>query len=223
MGWGVAFVDLDDDGWKDLIIANGHVYPEVDRSPVGDRYLQKTLLYRNLGNGRFEDITREAGPALAVDRPARGLAVGDVDGDGRPEIVIVNMNSTPSLLKNTGPRRNFLSLTLAGTKSNRSAIGARVTVEANGRRQIDEVMSGGSFYSQNDLSLYFGLGQRGPRNAPGNSLAERRRSGVEGRTRQSTAADYRRRDKTARPLTTGRVRPVFAALHRRPVSFAAPG
>jgi hypothetical protein len=158
LGWGIAFVDLDDDGWKDLVIANGHVYPEVDKSPVGDRYLQKTLVYRNLGNGRFEDITGSAGPALAVDRPARGLAVGDVDGDGRPEIVIVNMNSTPSLLKNTGPRRNFLSLTLTGTKSNRSAIGARVTVEAGGRRQIDEVMSGGSFYSQNDLALYFGLG-----------------------------------------------------------------
>ena len=158
LGWGVAFVDLDDDGWKDLIMANGHVYPEVDHSALGDHYLQKTLLYRNLGTGKFEDITESAGPALAVPRPARGLAVGDVDGDGRPEIVIVNMNSTPSLLKNTGPHGNFLSLTLVGTKSNRSAIGARVTVEAGGRRQIDEVMSGGSFYSQNDLALHFGLG-----------------------------------------------------------------
>jgi len=159
LGWGIAFVDLDDDGWKDLVIANGHVYPEVDRSPLGERYLQKTLVYRNLGNGRFEDITRAAGPALEVARPSRGLAVGDVDGDGRPEIVIVNMNTTPSLLKNTGPRQNFLSLQLAGTKSNRSAIGARVTVEAGGRRQVDEVMSGGSFYSQNDMTLYFGLGR----------------------------------------------------------------
>ncbi|HKE23313.1 MAG TPA: CRTAC1 family protein [Bryobacteraceae bacterium] len=158
LGWGIAFVDLDDDGWKDLVIANGHVYPEVDRSPLGDRYLQKTLVYRNLGNGKFEDITSAAGPALAVPRPARGLAVGDLDGDGRPEIAIVNMNSTPSLLKNTGPRRNFLSVVLEGTKSNRSAIGARITVEAGGRRQIDEVMSGGSFYSQNDFALYFGLG-----------------------------------------------------------------
>jgi hypothetical protein len=159
LGWGIAFVDFDDDGWKDLIIANGHVYPEVDRSPVGDRYRQKTLLYRNLGNGRFEDITKTAGPALETPRPARGLAVGDVDGDGRPEVVIVNMNATPSLLKNTGPRGNFVALTLAGTKSNRSAIGARVTVVAGGRRQVDEVMSGGSYYSQNDLTLYFGLGK----------------------------------------------------------------
>jgi hypothetical protein len=157
LGWGIAFVDLDDDGWKDLIIANGHVYPEVDRSPVGDRYLQKTLVYRNLGNGKFEDITKTAGPALETPRPARGLAVGDVDGDGSPEVVIVNMNSTPSLLKNLGPRQNFLSVALTGTKSNRSAIGARVTVQTS-RRQIDEVMSGGSYYSQNDMALYFGLG-----------------------------------------------------------------
>ncbi len=159
LGWGIAFVDLDDDGWKELIVANGHVYPEVDRSPVGDRYRQKTLLYRNLGNGRFADITEQAGPALAALRPARGLAVGDVDGDGRPEIVIVNMNTTPSLLKNTGARQNFLSLALTGTQSNRSAVGARVTVEAGGRRQVDEVMSGGSFYSQNEMALYFGLGK----------------------------------------------------------------
>jgi hypothetical protein len=158
LGWGIAFVDLDDDGWKDLIIANGHIYPEVDRAPLGDRYRQKTLVYRNLGNGKFADITAQAGPALEMLRPARGLAVGDVDGDGRPEIVIVNMNATPSLLKNQGPRQNFLSLALAGTKSNRSAIGARVAVQSGGRRQIDEVMSGGSFYSQNDMTLYFGLG-----------------------------------------------------------------
>jgi hypothetical protein len=159
LGWGIAFVDLDDDGWKDLVIANGHVYPGVDRAPVGERYRQKTLVYRNLGNGRFADITAQAGPALDALRPARGLAVGDVDGDGRPEIVIVNMNAAPSLLKNLGPRQNFLSIELIGTKSNRSAIGARVSVESGGRTRIDEVMSGGSFYSQNDMTLYFGLGQ----------------------------------------------------------------
>jgi enediyne biosynthesis protein E4 len=158
LGWGIAFVDLDDDGWKDLILANGHVYPEVEHAPVGDRYLQKTLLYKNLGNGRFADITDTAGPAMQTARPARGLAVGDVDGDGRPEVVIVNMNEKPSLLKNTGPRGNYLSVSLTGTTSNRSAIGARVTLEAAGHRQTDVVMSGGSYYSQNDLTLYFGLG-----------------------------------------------------------------
>lgn len=158
LGWGIVFVDLDEDGWKDLLIANGHVYPEVERAAVGDRYLQKTLAYRNQGNGRFTDITATSGPAFDTPRPARGMATGDLDGDGRPEIAIVNMNSTPSLLKNTGPRGNWVYLKLEGTVSNRSAIGARVTVETAGRRQIDEVMSGGSFYSQNDLALHFGLG-----------------------------------------------------------------
>ncbi len=159
LGWGIAFLDVDEDGWKDLIIANGHVYPEVERMQTGERYAQKTLLYRNLGNARFTDITAQAGPAFQQSRPGRGLAVGDLDGDGRPEIVIVNMNQTPSLLKNTGPHQNFISIRLTGTKSNRSAIGARVLIEAGGRRQVDEVMSGSSFYSQNDMALFFGLGK----------------------------------------------------------------
>jgi hypothetical protein len=122
-------------------MTNGHVYPEVDRSSVGETYRQKTLLYRNLGNGRFVDITDAAGPAFAVRRPARGLAVGDLDGDGRPEIVIVNMNDRPSLLKNMGPRRNAIAITLMGTRSNRSAIGARCSIEAGGRRQMADVVS----------------------------------------------------------------------------------
>ncbi|MBV8819047.1 MAG: CRTAC1 family protein [Acidobacteriaceae bacterium] len=160
LGWGAAFIDLDEDGWKDLVMANGHVYPEVDRRNFGDRYLQKTLVYRNSGHGKFVDISAAAGPAFEVERPARGLAVGDLDGDGRPEIVIANMNAVPSLLKNEAPaRQNWLTLRLEGTKSNRSAIGARVTVEAGGRRQIDEVLGGGSYYSQSDFALHFGLGK----------------------------------------------------------------
>ncbi|MBV9406342.1 MAG: CRTAC1 family protein [Acidobacteriaceae bacterium] len=158
LGWGAAFVDVDDDGWRDLVIANGHVYPEIEGKQLGDTYLQPTILYRNLGNGKFQDATEGAGPAFQVARAARGLATGDVDGDGRPEIVLVNMNSTPSLLKNSGPHGHYLNVTLTGTKSNRSAIGARVTVTAGGRRMIDEVMSGGSYYSQNSLTLHFGLG-----------------------------------------------------------------
>ncbi len=158
LGWGVAFVDVDDDGWRDLIVANGHVYPEVEGKQLGDTYLQPTILYRNLGNGKFKDVTEEAGPAFQTPRPARGLAVGDLDGDGRQEIVIVNMNATPSLMRNTGPRGHFLNLTLTGTKSNRSAIGARAIVSVAGRKMIDEVMSGGSFYSNNSFTLHFGLG-----------------------------------------------------------------
>ena len=159
LGWGIAFVDVNDDGWPDVVIANGHVYPEVEGKQLGDTYLQQTLLYENLGKGKFKDITGESGPAFAVPRPARGLAVGDLDGDGRPEIVIVNMNSTPSLLKNDGPHGHFLNLVLTGTKSNRSAIGARATVAVAGRTMVDEVMSGTSYYSQSSFTLHFGLGE----------------------------------------------------------------
>jgi hypothetical protein len=158
LGWGVAFIDVDDDGWRDLVVANGHVYPEVEGKQLGDTYLQPTILYQNLANGKFADVTAEAGPAFQASRPARGLAVGDLDGDGRPEIVIVNMNSYPSVLKNTGPHGHYLNLTLEGTKSNRSAIGARAIVTAGGRKRIDEVMSGESYYSQNSFTLHFGLG-----------------------------------------------------------------
>ena len=158
LGWGTAFLDVEDDGWQDLVVANGHVYPEVKGKQLGDTYLQPTILYRNLGNGKFADVTAEAGPAFQVSRPARGLAIGDLDGGGRPEIVIVNMNSYPSLLKNTGPHGHYLNLNLKGTKSNRSAIGARAIVTAGGRKRIDEVMSGGSYYSQNSFTLHFGLG-----------------------------------------------------------------
>ncbi len=158
LGWGVAFVDVDEDGWKDLVIANGHVYPEVDGARLGETYREKTLLYRNLGDGRFADVTGQAGPAFEPLRPARGLAVGDLEGDGHPEIVILNMNEAPSLLRNEGTHGNAVIVELAGTKSNRSAIGARVILETGGRRQMDEVRSGGSYLSQNELALHFGLG-----------------------------------------------------------------
>lgn len=158
LGWGAAFIDIDEDGWKDLVMVNGHVYPEVDRAKIGDRYRQLTLLYRNEGNGKFTDITRQAGPGFQTLRPARGLAVGDLDADGQPEIVIVNIGETPSLLKNRGPRQNWIRIELAGTKSNRSAIGARVAIEAAGRKQINEVRAGDSYYSQHELPLHFGLG-----------------------------------------------------------------
>jgi hypothetical protein len=130
----------------------------VEGKQLGDTYLQPTILYRNLGTGKFRDITREAGPGFQVPRPARGLAFGDLDGDGRPELVLVNMNATPSLLKNDGPHGHYLNVQLTGTKSNRSAIGARVSVHVGGRTMIDEVMSGGSYYSQSSLTLHFGLG-----------------------------------------------------------------
>lgn len=157
LGWGIAFLDVDEDGWPDLVMANGHIYPDIDRSPVGETYRQKTLLYRNLGDGRFADITASAGPGFQTMRPARGLATGDLDGDGRPEILIVNVNDRPTLLRNESPRQNAVAISLTGTKSNRSAIGARCTIEAGGRKQTAEVAGGGSYYSQNSFTLYFGV------------------------------------------------------------------
>jgi enediyne biosynthesis protein E4 len=158
LGWGIAFLDVNEDGWPDLIMANGHVYPEVDRAPLGETYRQKTLLYRNIGGNRFADVSLSAGPGLAPLRASRGLAIGDLDGDGRPEIVIANRNEPPAVLKNTAPYGNAVALKLTGTRSNRSAIGARCEIEAGGRRQIAEVPGGGSYYSQNSFTLYFGLG-----------------------------------------------------------------
>lgn len=158
LGWGAAFADFDDDGWPDLITANGHVYPEVDHAPIGEKYRQLTLLYRNLGTGKFRDVTGEAGPAFGEARPARGLATGDLDGDGRPEAVISNMNERPSVLHNGAKALgNFVNIRLEGRKSNRSAIGARVTVTSSGRRQTQELTGGGSYYSQSSFTLHFGL------------------------------------------------------------------
>ncbi len=157
LGWGIAFLDADEDGWPDLMLANGHVYPEVDAAPIGEKFREQTLLYRNLGNGTFADISNEAGPALRVPRSARGLATGDLDGDGHPEVVLVNMNEPPALLKNFGAHRNAIAVTLEGTRSNRSAIGALVEVVTGSHRQTQQVSSGGSFFSQNALTLYFGL------------------------------------------------------------------
>jgi hypothetical protein len=159
LGWGVLFEDLDADSWPDILIANGHVYPEVDQMPIGETYRQPTILYRNRGDGRFEDVSQSSGPALKVDRPARGMASGDLDGDGRPEVVIVNINDRPAVLRNMAEQGNFIWLKLEGTKSNRSAIGARITVSANGRKQLRDVIGGGSYFSQSDLAVYFGLGE----------------------------------------------------------------
>lgn len=158
LGWGVAFTDADDDGWPDLVVANGHVYPEVEGKQLGDTYLQQTILYRNLGSGKFADVSDTAGPAFHAPRPARGLATGDLDGDGRPEMVIVNMNAAPSVLKNDRARGHYLNVSLVATQSNRSAIGARVTVNAGGRKRLSEVAGGSSYYSQNSGVLHFGLG-----------------------------------------------------------------
>jgi hypothetical protein len=161
LGWGTGFIDADLDGWPDIVIVNGHVYPEADR--IGGRYAyqQPKLLYRNLGNGRFEDISLKAGAGLLAASSARGAAFGDLFNTGQQDVVVNNMNDRPALLRNCATATNHgLEMKLEGTRSNRSAIGARVTVQVAGRTLIDEVRSGGSFCSQNDFRILVGLGPR---------------------------------------------------------------
>ena len=157
--WGDAFVDLDNDGWADLLSVNGHVYPQVDEIPSGARYREAGDLLLNQTNGTFCDATAQAGPAIGTPRVGRGLAVADLDNDGAMDVVIGDLDGAPVVLHNEGaPQRHWISFELAGTKSNRLGIGARVTVTAGGMTQTDEVRSGGSYLSQNDLRLHFGLG-----------------------------------------------------------------
>jgi hypothetical protein len=158
LGWGTAFLDFDNDGREDLIVANGHVYPEVDDSHTGEKFKQPRLLYWNRGDGQFFDLSSQGGPGIADPHSSRGLAIGDLDNDGDLEIVIVNMGEAPSLLKNVAPHAGNSILVRAVT-SRRDAIGARITVTAGGRGQVDEVRSGGSFISQSDFRLHFGLGK----------------------------------------------------------------
>jgi hypothetical protein len=160
VGWGCGFVDFDNDGWKDLLLVNGHVFPEIDQLKIDIHYKERRIVYRNLGNGTFADISERAGAAIQERHSSRGAAFGDFDNDGEVEVAVNNQNEAPSLLKLTQkPPGNWVILKLEGVRSNRSAIGARVSVTADGRTQVDEVRSGGSFASQSDLRLHFGLAQ----------------------------------------------------------------
>lgn len=157
VAWGTEFLDLDQDGRLDLVAANGHIYPELARAKTGDPYPMPRLVYWNAG-GVFLDATKQSGPGATEARASRGLATGDLDGDGSPEIVIVNMNGPPTILKNHAPKGNWLLVKLVGTASNRSAIGAKVFVTAGGERQLSVVPGGSSYLSQPDFRRHFGLG-----------------------------------------------------------------
>ena len=160
VGMGVGFLDFDNDGWPDIFVANGHVYPEADLIRGIAGFKQPKLLFRNLGNGHFLDVSAAAGPGLRTLASSHGCAFADYNNDGNIDILVSHNNEPPSLLRNVGGNKhNWVLVKCVGTRSNRSAIGARVRVVTGQHAQIQEVMSGSSFLSQSDLRLHFGLGQ----------------------------------------------------------------
>ena len=166
LGWGCGFFDFDNDGWPDILICNGHVYPEVEQLKTEAGYPQRKLLYRNLRNGHFADVSFQAGSGISNPAPCRGCAFGDFDNDGDIDVVVNTVNDYPQLLRcDSKVENNWIKIRTIGTKSNRSGIGARLTCtthpagEAKPHQQIDEVRSGGSYISQSDLRVHFGLGK----------------------------------------------------------------
>jgi hypothetical protein len=166
LGWGCGFFDLENDGWPDILICNGHVYPEVEQLKTEAGYAQRKLLYQNLRNGHFADISFQAGPGISDPSSSRGAAFGDFDNDGDIDIVVNCVNDYPQLLRcDSKLANNWIKVRTMGTKSNRSGIGARIVCtthlpgESKPHRQIDEVRSGGGYFSQNDLRVHFGLGK----------------------------------------------------------------
>jgi len=166
LGWGCGFFDMDNDGWPDILICNGHVYPEVEQLKTEAGYAQRKLLYQNLHNGHFADISFQVGPGISEPSTSRGAAFGDFDNDGDIDIVVNCVNDYPQLLRcDSKLANNWIKVRTIGTKSNRSGIGARLACvsqvpgESKPHRQIDEVRSGGGYFSQNDLRVHFGLGK----------------------------------------------------------------
>jgi enediyne biosynthesis protein E4 len=159
VGWGDAFFDLDNDGWPDLIMVNGHVYPQVDTKDIGTRFREPKLLFLNQHDGTFRDISKLAGAAIQIPQVSRGLAVGDLFNDGRLDIVVENLEGAPMILRTQGggPRNHWISFELEGAKGNRLALNARLRASAGDLVQQDEVRSGGSYLSQSDLRIHFGL------------------------------------------------------------------
>ena len=159
VGWGTGIVDLDNDGFPDLFVVTGSVYPEVERRLPVYPFRTPRLVFRNLGDGHFEELMDEAGSAISAAHASRGCAFGDFDNDGDIDVLVMNMNEPPSLLRNdVSGGRHWLKVLLVGVKTNRSAIGSRVVAHYGGRRQAQELTAQSSFYSANDRRLHFGLG-----------------------------------------------------------------
>ena len=160
LGWGTGFADLDNDGWLDLFVTNGHIYPSVDDLDGGMRYLQPKQIYHNLGDGTFGEIAGALQGDLLTAKSSRGTAFGDYDNDGDIDVIAINLNDRPSLYRNEGGNLgHWIGFRLVGDSSNRDAIGARVEIDVGPRTQVAEVRSGGSYLSHNDLRVHFGLGE----------------------------------------------------------------
>jgi hypothetical protein len=159
VGWGTGMVDLDNDGVPDIFVATGSVYPEVEKRLPSYPFQTPRLVFRNLGEGRFEELIEEAGSGVSAAHASRGCAFGDFDNDGDMDVLVMNMNEPPSLLRNdVSGGYHWLKVLLIGVQTNRSAIGARVVVRYGKRQQAQEVLAQSSFYSVNDRRLHFGLG-----------------------------------------------------------------
>jgi enediyne biosynthesis protein E4 len=159
VGWGDAFVDFSNDGWQDLFVVNGHVYPQIDSAHVNTRYLEPKLLFLNRCDGTFRNISKQVGAAIQIPQVSRGMAIGDLFNDGKLEAVVENLSGKPMILRpEMGPPNHWISFQLQGVKSNRLALNARVKATSGDLVQLGEVISGGSYLSQSDLRIHFGLG-----------------------------------------------------------------
>ena len=161
VAWGTAFFDYDNDGDRDLFVANGHTYPEADLPEAESSYRMKNLLFENLGGGRFAEISAKSGSGFAIEEVSRGASVADFDGDGDLDLFVLNLNARPNLLRNEGggDGNNHLFIRTVGSRSNRNGIGTRITIQTGSHRQHAQVLSGGSYLSHHDLRVHFGLGQ----------------------------------------------------------------
>ncbi len=161
VSWGTAFFDYDNDGWLDLLVVNGHVYPQMDNVQTRSKYMQRMLLFHNNGNGTFSEVAAESGETLMIPRSSRGAAFGDIDNDGNIDVVVENMDGKPTILYNQGGTGNhWITIKAAGIGKNPDALGARVKVVSGDLTQWDEVRAGGSYISTSDLRLHYGLGRR---------------------------------------------------------------